>query len=95
MLTVQKCSLNEVMKLKDLNGYEINLTKEFDFKVLTVGWSFFLLAIVTNIIYYIVHPMAPQPNPKDKLKTYIFGYFKEFSCKKAVEDDERIQMLPV
>ena len=71
------------MVLIDMNGVEHELKSGFVIKVLKLGWFSFFLAILFNIIYYIVHPMAPQVSPKDKLKTHILGYLwdiKQFKC---------------
>ena len=67
------CSMTDEMILVDMNGAEHKMSTIFVVIVLIIGWVSFLLAILTNCIYYVVHPMALKVNPKDKLKTYIFG----------------------
>ena len=61
------------MVLIDMDGYKNNMTPTFPTKILIMGWFSFVFAISFNIAYYIVHPMAPQVSPKDKLKTYVCG----------------------
>ena len=56
-----------------MNGSPHTMTSGFVIWVLVIGWVSFLLAIVTNCIYYAVHPMAPEMSPKGKLKTHLFG----------------------
>ena len=41
--------------------------------VLILGWLSFLLSTIFNIIYYTVHPMAPQVSIRGKLVTHVFG----------------------
>ena len=67
-------SFTDGMVLVDMNGRDTPLKVGFVIKVLIFGWVSFLFAILSNIIYYIVHPMAPQVSPEDKMKTYIFGH---------------------
>ena len=62
------------MVLVDMNGNKHQMTAGFVSGVLFAGWFSFLLGIIVNIIYYIIHPMAPQVNPKDKLNTFILGH---------------------
>ena len=66
-------SLSDDMSLIDMNGYSHDLSSEFVIKVLILGWVSFFLAIMVNCVYYILHPMAPQVHPRNKLKTYLFG----------------------
>ena len=56
-----------------MNGYSHDMSKEFVIKVIILGWVSFVMAIFINCVYYILHPMAPQVNPKNKLETYLFG----------------------
>ena len=104
-------STSEETVLVDMNGNKETMTGEFVAKVLIVGWVSWALAIAFNIIYYLVHPMAP----KKKMKTYILGYLwdlKECTCnsnktkdgkivgnqnssKKEVDEEERLEMLSI
>ena len=61
------------MFIVDMNGYRHPMSLGFINKVLFIGWIFLILAMVTNCIYYILHPMAPQVSPRKKLKTYLLG----------------------
>ena len=61
------------MVLIDMNGIPHELNPDFVVKVLIVGWISFILGILANCIYYIIHPMATQISPMDKLQTYIYG----------------------
>ena len=82
-------SLSDEMPLIDMNGYSHEMSSGFVDKVLILGWVFFLLATLSNILYYVVHPMAPQVNPKNKLKTYLVGHLV------PKENDIEIQALIV
>ena len=73
MTATTALSVTGDMVLVDMNGYKHPMTAGFVVKVLFLGWGSFLLAIITNCIYYIVHPMALKISPKDKLETFICG----------------------
>ena len=45
--------------LVDVNGIAHNLTKENVNKLLGFGWVFYTLAIIFNLIYYMIHPSSP------------------------------------
>lgn len=89
--------MSEDMVLIDMNGVEHSLKSRFVIKVLKLGWFSFLLAIVINIAYYIVHPMAPLVSPKEKLKTHILGYLwdiKQFNCQTSETDEPIVNNQP-
>ena len=82
------CSLSENMNLIDMNGHSHDMHSGFAIKVLVLGWISFLLALVTNCVYYMIHPMAPQVNPKHKLETHIFGNLIPINDDKRDKDVE-------
>ena len=76
--------VSDEMVLIDMDGYDDHkMTTGFVATVVILGWLSFVLAIGFNIIYYIVHPMAPQVSPKDKLKTYICGNLWDLEKRKC------------
>ena len=85
------CSISDNMVLIDVNGYSHNMSPEFVIKVLVIGWIFFIMAILVNCVYYVIHPMAPQVHPKNKLKTYLLG--KLVSRDKSKDEDAERQAL--
>ena len=81
-------SMSDTMVLLDMNGHPHKMSYEFVRNILIFGWVFYVMAILTNCIYYVVHPMAPQPFSKDKMKTFLIGHLWECACCKSNKTED-------
>jgi len=77
-------NITDNMKLIDVNGVKHEFKSDHIYMMLKVGWIFFLLAWILNIIYYKLHPSAVDfrlERVKGKYKEYRRFLFGRSSCR--------------
>ena len=85
-------NITDEMKLIDVNGVEHEFKSEHVHMMLHVGWSFFFIAWILNIIYYKLHPSAVDfrfARVKGKFEEYQKSLLGSSNESKSLQDIEK------
>ena len=84
--------ITDDMKLIDVNGAKHEFKRSHVYMMLNVGWSFFFIAWILNIIYYKLHPSAVDfrfARVKEKFQEYKRLVFGNGNGSKSSGDNEK------
>ena len=73
----------EHLSITDINGQVYQIRTTFLSWVLGVGWVFQALAVVINILCYLMHPMKVELDPRGKMFIHVLGTKRSLKGRKV------------
>ena len=73
MDTLVRMQDQEFLPVRNVHGQEYELKRSYLYGVIITAWIFQVLAVLLNLLCYLIHPMAVEKSVSKKLFIYVCG----------------------